>query len=72
MMPRGTVHNPTGIIVVVGHDYVLDVDGGGRWRLELRDERKAALLRGFRVTVVGCRAGFDLLEVDTIEPAGPV
>jgi len=69
-MPRGTVHNPTGIIVVVGHEYILDVDGGGRWRLDLRDERKPELLRGCRVTVVGRRASFDLLEVDTIEPAG--
>ena len=67
-MPRGTAHHVTGLLVTEGSGFAIDVDGGGRWRLDLRDDRAAARLAGRRVTVSGRRAGFDLLEVDAIRP----
>ncbi len=67
-MPLGTAHRVTGLLVTDGHGFALDVDGGGRWRLDVRDDRVAAWLAGLRVTVIGRRAGFDLLEVDAIKP----
>ena len=67
-MPLGTAHSVTGLLVTDGHGFALDVDGGGRWRLDVRDDRAAARLAGRRVTLTGRRAGFDLLEVDSIAP----
>ena len=67
-MPRGTVHSITGLLVDEGRGFAVDVDGGGRWRLDVRDERAAAGLYGRRVAATGRRAGFDLLEVDTLTP----
>ena len=67
-MPLGTAHSVTGLLVTDGHGFALDVDGGGRWRLDVRDDRAAARLAGCRVTLTGRRAGFDLLEVDSIAP----
>ncbi len=65
-MPRGTSHRVTGLLVIDGRGFALDVDNGGRWRLDVRDDRAAAKLAGHRVSLTGRRAGFDLLEVDTI------
>ena len=45
-MPRGTAHSVTGLLVTDGHGFALDVDGGGRWRLDVRDDRVAARLAG--------------------------
>ncbi len=67
-MPRGTAHCVTGLLVADGHAFALDVDGGGRWRLDVRDHRAATRLADRRVTVSGRRGGFDLLDVDTITP----
>ena len=67
-MPRGTVHSVTGLLVADRHGFALDVDDGGRWRLGVDDERAAERLANRRVTVTGRRAGFDLLEVDSITP----
>lgn len=67
-MPRGSEHSLTGLLVVAGRGYALDVDGGGRWRLDVRDDREARRLAGRRVAVIGRRAGFDLLEVETLTP----
>lgn len=67
-MPRGTDHSVTGLLVTDGHAFALDVDGGGRWRLDVRDHRAATRLADCRVTVSGRRAGFDLLDVEAITP----
>ena len=45
---------------------VLRRDDGGRWRLNA--DAKADALLGCRVRVRGMRSGFDLLEVQRIEP----
>ncbi len=65
-MPRGSQHAVTGLLVADNHGFALDVDGGGRWRLDVRDDREAARSLGRRVTVTGRRGGFDLLEVATL------
>lgn len=65
-MPRGSQHALTGLLLVDDHGFALDVDGGGRWRLEVRDDRAAARSLGRRVAVTGRRGGFDLLEVATL------
>ena len=65
-MPLGTLHNVTGLLVVDGLGFALEVDGGGRWRLDVPDHRSAATYAGRRVTVAGRRAGFDLLDVNAI------
>ena len=70
-MPRGTIHHLTGTVHAVGYGYILNVDGGGRWRLDVSAERTVAPLCGCRVAVVGRRVEFDLLEVDTIYRSSP-
>ena len=65
-MPKATAHSVTGLLVTAGDRFALEVDGGGCWRLDVRDDRAAARLAGFRVAVTGRRGGFDLLEVDAI------
>ena len=67
-MSRGTMHELTGLLVIDARGHALDVDGGGRWLLDLRDERTGVKFAGRRVAVSGRRAGFDLLEVETITP----
>lgn len=65
-MPRGTAHLVNGLLIVEGDGFALDVDGGGRWRLDVSDNRAATRMAGRRVTVSGRRSGFDLLDVETI------
>ncbi len=67
-MPRGSEHAVTGLLLTDGHGFALEVDGGGRWRLDVRDDRAAARLANRRVSVTGRRAAFDLLDVDTVTP----
>jgi len=45
---------------------VLRRDDGGRWRLNA--DAKADDLLGRRIRVLGTRSGFDLLDVQRIEP----
>jgi len=66
-MPLGSEHRLTGILLNTTNGFSLDVDGGGSWRLDLRDDRKARRLLGLRVVVNGRRSGFDLLDVDRLE-----
>ncbi|AGH50165.1 hypothetical protein G432_12220 [Sphingomonas sp. MM-1] len=64
-MPRGTRHEITGILLEQRGELVLEVAGGGTWRLDAG--WKARRLLGMRVNVVGVRDGFDLLAVERIE-----
>lgn len=68
-MPRGTRHELTGILLRRGRDHVLEIAGGGTWRLDLglRAAWRARDLVGLRVRVTGVRDGFDLLAVDGID-----
>ena len=65
-MPHGTSHDETGTIWREAGYLVLLRDAGGRWRLDA--PLSAERLIGKRVRVVGTRAGFDLLDVQSIEP----
>ena len=65
-MPRGSTHQLTGLLVSDPCGFALEVEGGGRWRLDVDDYSSAARLRDRRVTVMGVRAEFDLLEVKSI------
>ena len=65
-MPRGTLHAETGTIWREGGHLVLLRDAGGRWRLDA--PLSAERLFGKRVRVEGTRAGFELLNVQSIEP----
>lgn len=63
-MPRGARHIETGTLRRGQWGYALHMDGGGIWELDVtRSPRK---LLGQRVTIVGTRAGFNLLDVTRI------
>jgi hypothetical protein len=66
-MPKGTLHNETGLLVTQGPALYLRRDEGGHWRLDAVP-MKARKWLGRRVTVEGERDGFDLLAVRRIEP----
>jgi hypothetical protein len=53
----------TGRLVATSRGFALDVDDGGRWRLDVTDPNAATWLVGQRVTATGIRSGFDLLDV---------
>lgn len=63
-MPKGTIHRETGILRQAPIGYALEMDGGGRWLLEINQNIRKLL--GKRVTVEGKRMGFDLIFVDKI------
>lgn len=65
-MPRGTIHNERGLLVVRGPALYLRTDEGGHWRLDSAP-MKAWKWIGRRVYVEGERDGFDLLAVRRIE-----
>ncbi|MGI4877624.1 MAG: DUF5818 domain-containing protein [Janthinobacterium lividum] len=65
-MPRSTHHSLNGRLVATRHGFALDIDGGGRWRLDVSDPQAATWLVSKQVVVTGTRAAFDLLDVDTI------
>ena len=67
MMPRGTRHELTGILLDDRLYPILRVADGGEWRLDISKQHQHLL--GRRVKVRGIRDGFDLLAVDHIEPA---
>lgn len=68
-MPRGTHHDVIGMLLWDRESLVLDVSGGGTWRLDIgwREMWRVRQLIGLRVKVTGIRDGFDLLAVVTIE-----
>ena len=63
-MPIGTRHEIVGLLLEDRSGLIVEVDGGGTWRLDAG--RRARSLLGQRVKVVGVRDGFDLLAVKTI------
>lgn len=66
-MPKGTRHVLTGTLDLTGFGYALQMDDGGRWRIDtIRSIRRYL---GQRVIVEGFRSGFDLLDVHRITPA---
>lgn len=64
MMPRGSFHSETGLLLRQRGGLILQRDDGGRWRLSA--DADAEQLLGQRVRVEGLRSGFDLLEVTRI------
>lgn len=66
-MPLGSKHRLTGILLATAAGYALDADGGGSWRLDVRNHRVAKGLIGLRVVVNGRRSGFGLLDVDLLK-----
>lgn len=68
-MPRGTTHDESGRLNEQDGAFTLRLDGGGTWRLEVagRMHRRASVLVGRRVRIVGVRDGFDLLSVMSID-----
>ncbi|MEA1015580.1 DUF5818 domain-containing protein [Sphingosinicella sp. LY1275] len=64
-MPLGTNHIKEGILQIEQGQLVLRPDGGGCWRLSA--DATAYQFVGRRVRVKGVRAGFDLLEVRSVE-----
>ena len=65
LMPRGSRHDETGLLLEDRGQLALKRDAGGTWRLDA--PHSAERLTGRRVRVVGTRAEFDLLDVATIE-----
>ena len=68
-MPRGTHHRLTGRLMETQRGLVLEMDDGGSF--ELDTNRSARKLLGMRVTLEGTRSGFNLIDVERIEPAQP-
>lgn len=66
-MPRGTRHRLTGRLLESRYGLVLQTDDGGEFVLDAG--RSARKFLGLRVTIEGCRAGFNLIDVDRIGPA---
>ena len=68
-MPRGTTHVETGRLRETEGRWTLRRDGGGEWRLDLgwRSGARLRAMQGGRVRVRGCRDGFDLLAVRSVE-----
>lgn len=66
-MPNGSEHCLTGILLATTTGFALEIDGGGSWQLDVRDDRAAQKLLAHRVVVNGRRGGFDLLDVDRLE-----
>lgn len=68
-MPQGTRHELIGLLLRDGNVPVLQIAGGGTWRIDLgiRAAWRARSMFGSKVTVTGVREGFDLIAVRTID-----
>lgn len=66
-MPLGTNHRINGLLLSKRGQLVLQVDGGGVWRLE--DDPGLSKYLGKRVCIEGIRSGFDLLTINRIDAA---
>jgi hypothetical protein len=66
-MPIGDKVEETGLVLRDGRRIILRVDDGGEWELDLRRFRPDML--GRRMHVTGQRSGFNLIDVDRIDPA---
>ena len=67
-MPRGTQHTLIGTLRRRRLGYVLEMDGGGVWRLDIDHSAKHLLDR--RIVIEGVRSGFDLIDVARAWRAG--
>lgn len=68
-MPRGTRHILTGTLRQTRLGYVLEINGGGVWRLDLSTIWRLRRYIGQHVVVEGIRSGFDLLDVHSLKMA---
>jgi len=69
-MPKGTRHVEAGTLRSNHFGFVLEMDGGGFWALELWSVQKPQRYFGQRVKVEGTRVGFNILDVDRMWPEG--
>lgn len=67
-MPKWVPVEVVGILMQDTHGLILELPGGGWWRLEDIWRVKSSLL-GTRVTIKGTRIGFNVISVDKIAPA---
>lgn len=66
----GSHHDETGVLVTGrGGMLALNRAAGGTWQLDAAPRFRRLI--GQRVRVVGVRADFDVLDVQTIEPSTP-
>ena len=65
-MPMGTRHTLTGTLRRTCLGYELEMDGGGVWQLDVGWGWAARCNLDRRVTIVGTRSGFNLLDVSRI------
>ena len=65
-MPLGTEHVDMGMLLDTHEGVVLELGGGGRWRLKLSWWQRRFI--GQHVKIKGVRIGFDKLKVVKIEP----
>lgn len=65
-MSIGSFHTETGLLLHQRGGFILQLDSGGRWRLEATGNLEELL--GKRVRVEGFRSGFDSLEVSRVAP----
>ncbi len=71
-MPIDTRHVLTGTLgTSAAGVYTLQADGGGVWQLDVGLGWRARRLVGRRVTVIGTRAGFDMLDVIRMQEIEP-
>ena len=68
-MPRGTRHTLTGTLRRTRLGYVLEMDDGGVWRLDVGWGSRVGRCIGQRVAIEGVRSGFDLLDVYRLRAA---
>lgn len=63
-MSKGAIHRETGILRRASIGYALEMDGGGRWMLDVSGSVRKLI--GKRVTIEGKRMGFDLIHVERV------
>jgi len=69
-MPRGTVHDVTGVLSLSKLGLVVEMPEGGFWIVEAPWRRTSHLI-GKMVRVIGVREGFNLLVVKTMVATKP-
>lgn len=62
-MPSGSHYSLIGSLVATSRGFALDLDDGGRLRLDVLDTTAATWLVGKRVTAAGAQSEFGLLDV---------
>lgn len=65
-MSVGSFHTETGLLLRQRGALILQLDSGGRWRLDAANDVEEML--GTRVRVEGFRSGFDVIEVSRVTP----